>query len=439
MPFDIDFNLVMSASRDHITNVRSLIIRGADVNAASPEGVTSLMYAADIGDLEMVKLLLENGASANTQPTGGITALMSATLQNHFEVAEYLVTHSANPDLRDANGITAANYAAAYNYFEILDMLIYYKADVDIADYEGNTPLISAAFNNCAESAEILLKNGADINKQDNNGFTPLMTSIQRGNKDIARLLIAHDADISKVNSSGMTALAFAVKASDYDLTEELIRKDADINYKVSGGRNILELARENKDEDILELLTSEGARPNNYPDFNLFAAGVEMSFNSGDFTTGVNFGLVDTKYHFCIDGGFIFRPVAVRVLRDESPVLSNQYWERRYYFYLGVKKSFPVIKLNNGFATGPVLGVDEIYTFGNYRGSTSKPESSFITVPEVGWYVANSWISVGLNYKYMNLDTDYISPGRISIDIDFMLPLRQRTMDEKHIRWLTN
>jgi len=439
MPFDIDFNLLNSASRDHIENVRSLIMRGANVNAATPEGVTSLMYAADIGDLEMVKLLMANSANPNIQPASGITALMSAVIQNHFEIAEYLVTHGANPNLRDGDGITALNYAAAYNFFEMADMLLFYKAKPGIADNRGNTPLISAAYNNCPEAVDILVRNGADINTPDNNGFTPLMIAIQRGNKTITGYLIDNGADIKKVNKAGMTALAFAVEASDYKLTGQLINMGADVNHKISGSRNILELARENRDEEIIELLASEGAQQNNYPNFNQFFAGAGMSFNGDDFTTSANFGLYDTKYKFAVQSGFAFRPVAVMVLRDETSSLAYQYWERRYYFYLGLSKNFSLINLKNNFTCGPLLRLDEIYTFGGYRGSNASPDASFKTIPAAGWFFASDWMDISLKYQYMDFNTEYINPGRFSLDLNFLIPLRKKRIFKKNIRWLTS
>ncbi len=439
MSLDIDFNLVISASRDHEKNVAALIARGADVNTTTPEGVTPLMYASDNGDLEMVKLLLDHDANPNMQPVSGITALMSAVLQNRFDVAEYLASHGADPNLQDQNGITALNYAAAYNEYKILDMLLYFHGKPDLADYSGNTPLISAAFNNCLETVQILVKNGANINAADINGFTPLMISIQKGNSGITQFLIDQGADISMVNKAGMTALAFALQAGDYSLTEKLIQMGADVNHRISGSKNIYELARESKDEDILELLSSEGARQNFFPDFNRFIAGAGFSFNKGDFTTAMHLGFADSKYHFALKGGFAIRPAAVKVLVENTGTLYHQYRERRYFFFVELEKNFMLFRLNQNVQSGPVLGINELYTFGNYRGSNTRPDPAFITVPRAGWYFSNTWVTVSLNYEYLNLNTNYINPGRISLNADFMIPMKKKKTQVKQIGWLTN
>ena len=58
VPYDEDFNLIISASKGHLANVRNLLERGADINAVTVDGISALMYAADNGDLEMVRFLL---------------------------------------------------------------------------------------------------------------------------------------------------------------------------------------------------------------------------------------------------------------------------------------------------------------------------------------------------------------------------------------------
>jgi ankyrin repeat protein len=85
---DNDFNLILAAERGHYENVKSLLIRGQNVNTTTSEGVTPLMYAADRGDIEIVKLLLEYKADVDIQPYNGLTALMSAAINNHLKVAE---------------------------------------------------------------------------------------------------------------------------------------------------------------------------------------------------------------------------------------------------------------------------------------------------------------------------------------------------------------
>lgn len=437
IPYDDDFNLISSASRSHMENVGNLLKRGANINSVTIDGISALMYATENGDLQMVKFLMENGANPNLKPFNGVTALIGAVEQQHFEVAEYLASNGANVNDRDVNGVTALHNAAAYNDYDVVDMLIFYKADPDLPDNEGNTPLMTASFNNCPETVDLLLQKGVEIDKKDHKGFTALMVAVDKGNLEIIDLLLSKEADINTQNNGGMTPLAFAVKTGNYTLSEKLISEGADINHKINKSRNILELARDSKDEEIIELLESEGAKANYYPNFNRLSVGWGLNFNFDDFMTGLDGSLQDIKYNTGIAAGFYFRPAAVRVLKQETDDIYFQYWERRYYFYLGLDKKFQLIEFNN-MKSGPVIGFKEIYTFGGYRGSNTHPENQFIMAPKLGWYMSNSIYTTSLSYEYMNFDIPEMKSGRINLSFLFNFSLTKKSFQTKQIEWLT-
>jgi len=394
------------------------------------------MYATENGDLEMVKLLIENHANPNIKPFNGVTAIINAAIQNQFEIAEYLVNHGANINAQDENGVTAIHYSAAYNDFEITDMLIFYGADISIADNKGNTPLITAAYNNSYETAELLIQKGADINEPDKKGFSPLMVATDRNNTNIIKLLLEKGADVNAVNLGGMTPLSFAVIRKDYAITETLINEGANVNHRINNSLNILELAKESDDEEIIELLEVEGARPNRMPNFTKMTLGWGLNFNADDFMTGLNFGLCDHKYNIGLNSSFCFRPSAVRILKEESPDILYQFWERRFCFSIGLDKKFPIIQ-NNNILSGPVVSIDGIYTFGSYRGSELTPESRFIIQPGGGWFIGNNLLTARLMYNYFDLGIPEMSKGRISLDIAFNISLRKKSMLTKRIDWL--
>jgi ankyrin repeat protein len=437
IPYDDDFNLISSASRGHLENVQNLLNRSADVNAVTFDGISALMYASENGDLNMVKLLVENDANPNLKPFNGVTALIGAVQQNHFEVAEYLASHGSDVNSRDNQGVTALHNAAAYNEVDVVDMLIFYKANIELSDNKGNTPLITAAFNNCVETVDLLIQKGADIAKKDNKGFTALMVAVDKGNTDIVDLLLAADADINNENAGGMSPLGFAINTENYKLSEKLIAEGADINHRISHGRNILDLAKDINDEEIIELLKTEGAKSNRYPYFNRLSIGWGLNFNLDDFFTGLDLNLQDIKYNTGIEAGFYFRPKAIRVLKQETEDMYFQFWERRYYFYLGLNKKFKLIQFND-MESGPVLGLKEIYTFGGYRGSNANPENKFVTSPKIGWYLANKIYTTGISYEYINFDIPEMKNGRINISFLFNFSLTKKSLQSKQIEWLT-
>ena len=66
--------------------VQQLIERGADVNAATDDGYTALIYAAYSGHAKIVKELIERGADIDATNNYGSTALIYAA---HKVISNY--------------------------------------------------------------------------------------------------------------------------------------------------------------------------------------------------------------------------------------------------------------------------------------------------------------------------------------------------------------
>jgi ankyrin repeat protein len=436
VPWDDGYNLLLAVDKADTSSIAILLNRGANVNTTTYDGVTPLMYACESGNLAIVKTLVEKGADINKKPLNGASALIGASKKNYYEITEYLVSKNVELNARDENGVTAVNYAAAFNNFDVMDMLIFYSANMNLPDYRGNTPLISAAFNNSLEAADLLIQNGAAIDTIDNDGFTALMTAIQKGNNEIAYLLIDKGADIHAVNKGGYSALTFAVVTSNFELAEYLINMGADINQKTESGFSILEIAKYLKNDEIIDLLETNDAVNYLNPHFQTLTFGLYVDFNLTDYMNGFQIGLLDTKYGLGFNSSFGFRPVANRILYVESDSLTYQYWETRYYFTLGVEKKFDLISDNN-VSTGPYLGISELFTFGNYRGSDNNPQIKFKTVPSLGWYYSGNYFRTWIGYQYIDYKTPEIKPGRIVVGIAGNINLFKKKLINKRIYWL--
>ncbi len=437
IPYDDDFNLIMSASKGHVKNVMSLLERKADINAVTVDGISALMYATENRNSEMVSLLLRNDAEPNLKPYNGVTALISACQSNYFEIAEYLITNDANVNLSDQEGATGIHYAAAYNYDDLVEMLIFFNADFKKTDKDGNPPIITAAFNNCFETVDILLSNEVDINTRDKQGYTPLMVAVQENNESIVELLLTLGADVNLVNNGGMTALGFAIKSELYDITEKLINAGANVNHKISNNQNLLELSREIKDDEITELLITEGAKASIYPNFSKFAIGTSLLFSPDEFMTDLNIDFLDIKYNTGLNAGFHFRPRAIRVNTKVINDTAYQYWERRFAFHVGFEKRFALISQKHS-QSGPIIGMNAVYTFGSYRGSNIKPDPLYIFNPSAGWYYMNNIITLIAAYHYMDFGILDSSKGKMSVSLGFNINTARKKLVEKSIPWLT-
>src|SRR5262245_50072468 len=145
--------------------VRALLKQGADVNAAMPDGMTALHWAAVRGDAELAEMLLYAGASTKAVTRiGAYTPLHVASREGNANVAKLLLEKGAEVDARTSNSaVTALHLAAASGNLELARVLIDYKADVNAREAEwGQTPLVFAAAQNRVDVIKLLLQRGAD-------------------------------------------------------------------------------------------------------------------------------------------------------------------------------------------------------------------------------------------------------------------------------------
>ncbi|MEV6911643.1 ankyrin repeat domain-containing protein [Amycolatopsis sp. NPDC051071] len=126
----LDEALSWAARNDRSPAVRTLVERGADVNADVYRG-TALTWAAAQGKAEVIGTLAELGASVNHQGTfgglshgEGVTALHLAVQGGHVAAVRALLAVGADPSLEDAlYSSSALGWAEHFEQAEILAVL----------------------------------------------------------------------------------------------------------------------------------------------------------------------------------------------------------------------------------------------------------------------------------------------------------------------------
>lgn len=117
--------LMMACIKGHLKLVKELIKRGADVNR---EGWTPLHYAVsapseDGSDLKMVALLLQHHAYIDAASPNGTTPLMMAAQYGTRSAVELLIKEGADPKLKNQQGLTAVDFASRADRAEVVRWL----------------------------------------------------------------------------------------------------------------------------------------------------------------------------------------------------------------------------------------------------------------------------------------------------------------------------
>src|SRR5688572_1265954 len=239
--------LVAASCAGHVDVARTLVDRGADLNARNPDqpnavppgpwGQTALGCAAQHRGTEFIQLLLDKGADINLTSYRGQTPLHLA-LQNPREV-----------DKATANALVLISRGANVN--------------ATIPEH-GATPLDLAVEYRLLEVVRALLDKGANPNKSAPR--TTLLTSAltSRPNADIALLLIDRGADVNAVadstgGSRDVSPLYLAIQANQAAVVRALLAKGANPNVSCRNCPTTLRAATESP--EIMQLLISAGAK----------------------------------------------------------------------------------------------------------------------------------------------------------------------------------
>lgn len=117
--------LMMAAIKGQVDLAKALIARDADVNR---EGWTPLHYAVsapseDGSDLKMVALLLQHHAYIDAASPNGTTPLMMAAQYGTRSAVELLIKEGADPKLKNQQGLTAVDFATKADRAEVVRWL----------------------------------------------------------------------------------------------------------------------------------------------------------------------------------------------------------------------------------------------------------------------------------------------------------------------------
>ncbi|MBQ9564547.1 MAG: ankyrin repeat domain-containing protein, partial [Synergistaceae bacterium] len=224
--------------------IQTALKGGADPNAASEDGVTALMRAANNAP-DALRVLLANGANVNARDKNDRTALMYAVGNKvNTEGVNVLLENGADVSARDDGGSTALIFAASDRpRLRIMRALIEAGADVNARNRDGLTPLMfAAARTSRPDVIHLLLNAGAEVDAALENGWTALMfAAAANPAPEVVRELCCGHARVNLRTGDRMTALMIAAERNpNAGVVRELIKQGADVNARDASGRTAL-------------------------------------------------------------------------------------------------------------------------------------------------------------------------------------------------------
>src|SRR3984885_6260223 len=250
----------------------------------TPGEMTSTLYAARDGRIEIARTLIGANANVNQAEANGVTPLIEAISNNHIEVARLLVEHGADVnavdwwgrtplwtavDLRDLevnktddNGVDrpaalqliqalldrGANVNARTKEVPPLRRWLMPISDLSWVDVTGQTAFLRAAISADLTVMRLLLDKGADPNMATFAGTTPMMAaagvnyvggqtySESKQFLEAVELCLEKGSDVNAVNSMGITAVMGAANRGSNDILELLVKKGAVLDAKDKQG-----------------------------------------------------------------------------------------------------------------------------------------------------------------------------------------------------------
>ncbi len=247
-------SLMFAIEHEQLDIVKYLIDEGADINYDYIE--PSILIAASKSNLEVIKLLVEQGGVIIDQ-TGryNTTALAVSASKGDLEIVKYLVDNGA--DINAYDNVNPLTEASSNNHLEVVKYLVDQGAVININNSSKGVALQKSLSNGHLDIAEYLLDKGADINAQGYGKDTALIIASREGNFDMVRFLVDRGADVNINDNDGITAMFEAYSSGHYDILKYLIKKGANIHARKSMEATLLILIsqKDNVTEDDYEVV----------------------------------------------------------------------------------------------------------------------------------------------------------------------------------------
>ncbi len=241
-----------------IADLRELLNENARIDDPDQNGMTPLMYACSIGQLDIARMLRQRGANLASK---GYSCLHYAVASGHEAMVAWLLNEGA--DVNDAGNLlrfTPLMKACGQGNLNVVRLLFQRGANLTSRDVNSFSGLHYAAENGHEAVVTWWLDQGADINDR-SNGFsqTPLILACENGHLQLAQLLHRRGANLAAEDTFGQGCLAHAAKEGHEAIVNWLLDLGLDVNEPNNKVTPIMR-ACSNGQFDMAKLLKARGA-----------------------------------------------------------------------------------------------------------------------------------------------------------------------------------
>jgi ankyrin repeat protein len=433
----LNYYLMVSATDGDTISAEWLLHHGAEINSATYEGITPLIFAVANNRLSTVDLLLKYGSDVNIVSNYSETPLLIAVKNQNLEIAELLIRDSADINFSDRYGATPLHYASIYGYFYIVDMLLYYNAEIYNKANDGTSPLMAAIWSGYLDIADLLLQNGADPEEKDNQGFTPLLIAAQNGDTLMMDLLLKRRVNLYEVDNAGYNALDIAIRSDQKAGAEYLLRKGDKWSSPAAKAVDPYSIAQVYRRKDLAVLLQDYNI-PKNYKfGFDQVTFNVSANACFHDYFIGASLSFKEPSLNAGIFAGFDTKPGYTRILIKEREDLYYQYMDKGSMAYAGLFKD---IALTNNPLKGNLLLTGSLavsYRFGDkFKGTEIIPEMKIRIIPGIGIKWSKERYSITSNLSYMKTEFYKVGPVWLRMGFSYTLFFNDIRAQGKIIKW---
>jgi ankyrin repeat protein len=246
--------LMLATGLGDVDLCSALIHLGASVRRSDRNGDTALIWAASTNTLPSLMSLLNAGALADHRGQHRRTALMYAARNGAVRYVQELCDAGADPSLKDSEGAHALSLACSSGQREVALLLI-----DKVPDPYRNLSLLYAAAVGFEHIVEHRIREKADLLERNEHGFSPLDLSIMYSRYSVFDRLLPLYADKPEVLNQ---ALGCAALSDSLEVARKLLDAGASPNTADEIGDTPLIHAARKNGVVIIEFLIANGANP---------------------------------------------------------------------------------------------------------------------------------------------------------------------------------